>query len=58
MIGHYKTYTEDAPLMGKHVGVYWWSGDGAAKKRIRRGYRGVRVSDDQLTFDDELQQQQ
>lgn len=23
--GHFKTYTADAPLMGKHVGSYWWS---------------------------------
>lgn len=22
--GHFKTFTEDAPLMGKHVGTYWW----------------------------------
>ena len=23
--GHFKTYTEDAPLFGKHVGTWWWS---------------------------------
>jgi hypothetical protein len=23
--GHFKTYTEDNPLLGKHVGTYWWS---------------------------------
>ncbi len=22
--GHFKTYTADAPLFGKHVGTYWW----------------------------------
>ncbi len=22
--GHFKTFTADAPLMGKHVGTYWW----------------------------------
>lgn len=22
--GHFKTYTEDAPLMGRHVGTYYW----------------------------------
>lgn len=22
--GHFKTYTEDSPLMGKHVGTYYW----------------------------------
>jgi hypothetical protein len=32
--GHFKTYTEEAPLLGKHVGTWWWSwqvrGDEAA----------------------------
>lgn len=23
--GHFKTYTKDAPLMGRHVGTYWWN---------------------------------
>lgn len=23
--GHFKTYTEDAPLMGRHVGTYYWA---------------------------------
>lgn len=22
--GHFKTYTADAPLLGRHVGTYWW----------------------------------
>lgn len=22
--GHFKTYTADAPLMGRHVGTFWW----------------------------------
>ena len=22
--GHFKDYTEEAPLLGKHVGAYWW----------------------------------
>ncbi|WP_143711742.1 hypothetical protein [Paenarthrobacter aurescens] len=22
--GHFKTFSEDAPLLGKHVGTYWW----------------------------------
>lgn len=22
--GHFKTYTAEAPLLGKHVGTYWW----------------------------------
>ena len=23
--GHFKVFTEDAPLFGKHTGTYWWS---------------------------------
>lgn len=23
--GHFKTFTEEAPLFGKHVGTWWWS---------------------------------
>lgn len=23
--GHFKTFTADRPLLGKHVGTYWWS---------------------------------
>lgn len=23
--GHFKIFTEDAPLMGKHVGTFWWT---------------------------------
>jgi hypothetical protein len=23
--GHFKVFTEDAPLFGKHAGTYWWS---------------------------------
>jgi hypothetical protein len=23
--GHFKTFTREAPLLGKHVGTYWWS---------------------------------
>lgn len=22
--GHFKTFTDDAPLLGQHVGTYWW----------------------------------
>jgi hypothetical protein len=22
--GRFKTFTEDAPLLGNHVGTYWW----------------------------------
>lgn len=24
--GHFKTYTSEKPLFGKHVGIYWWEG--------------------------------
>jgi hypothetical protein len=24
--GHFKTFTAEAPLFGKHVGTYWWGG--------------------------------
>jgi hypothetical protein len=23
--GHFKTFTEDAPLLGRHTGTYWWA---------------------------------
>jgi hypothetical protein len=42
--GHFKTYTEDAPLLGKHVGRWWW-GDSvrgsAAKGVIQKEYRAI-----------------
>ena len=22
--GHFKTYTAEAPLLGRHTGTYWW----------------------------------
>lgn len=31
--GHFKTYTEDNPLFGKHVGTWWWS------PWIKEGYK-------------------
>lgn len=38
--GHYKTYTEERPLFGKHVGRYWWQpvtkGDLAHGKVVKR----------------------
>ncbi|MBG0738766.1 hypothetical protein IV500_04950 [Paeniglutamicibacter antarcticus] len=40
--GHFKTFTEEAPLLGRHVGTYWWSwqvrGDGL-KGRISKTYK-------------------
>jgi hypothetical protein len=29
--GHFKTFTEDAPLLGRAVGTYWWSPHTAGK---------------------------
>jgi hypothetical protein len=46
--GHFKTFTEDAPLLGKHVGTYWWGwqvrgqeGSGVIEKtyKIKAGHR-------------------
>jgi len=41
--GHFKTYTPDAPLMGKHVGTYWWGWQVRGNKD-----NGVVVSDYKL----------
>lgn len=49
--GHYKTYTADAPLMGKHVGTYWWGGVERAVTRKNTPRRRVAVSEFQLSFD-------
>jgi len=38
--GHFKTFTADAPLMGQHVGTYWWGWQVRGSKR-----NGVVVSD-------------
>lgn len=38
--GHFKTYTADAPLMGKHVGTYWWGWQVRGNKR-----NGIVISD-------------
>jgi hypothetical protein len=40
--GHFKTYTEDSPLFGKHTGTYWWAAQarGAADEGvIEKDYR-------------------
>lgn len=31
--GHFKTFTEERPLFGKHVGTWWWSPVFQSKKR-------------------------
>jgi hypothetical protein len=38
--GHFKTYTAEAPLLGKHVGTYWWGWNVRGSKQ-----RGEVVSD-------------
>jgi hypothetical protein len=39
--GHFKSYTEDAPLFGKHTGTYWWAdrvrGD-RSRGRVEKDY--------------------
>ena len=30
--GHFKTYTEESPLLGKHVGTYWWEAHARGSK--------------------------
>jgi hypothetical protein len=29
--GHFKTYTEEAPLFGRHTGTYWWESEARGK---------------------------
>ena len=38
--GHFKTYTADSPLMGRHVGTYWWAPQvrGTAKRIVLADY--------------------
>ena len=31
--GHFKTYTEDAPLMGRLTGTYWWGWQARGRKK-------------------------
>mgnify|MGYP006967759552 FL=1 len=32
--GHFKTFTPEAPLMGQHVGTYWWGWQVRGKKEL------------------------
>ncbi|NKU46751.1 hypothetical protein GS942_17055 [Rhodococcus hoagii] len=41
--GHFKTYSEDAPLLGKHVGTYWWGWQVRGNKK-----NGITVTDYKL----------
>ena len=39
--GHFKTFSEDAPLFGRHVGTYWWPAQvrgSAAEGRVEKDY--------------------
>ncbi|MDL9938723.1 hypothetical protein QSJ18_18405 [Gordonia sp. ABSL1-1] len=38
--GHFKTFTADAPLLGQHVGTYWWGWQVRGKQK-----NGVNVTD-------------
>lgn len=38
--GHFKTFTDEAPLLGKHTGTYWWGWQVRGSKK-----NGVVVSD-------------
>lgn len=38
--GHFKTYTADAPLLGKHTGKYWWGWQVRGSKK-----NGISVTD-------------
>lgn len=42
--GHFKTFTEDAPLMGMHIGTYWWGWQVRGSKS-----NGTVVSDYRMT---------
>jgi hypothetical protein len=40
--GHFKTFTEDAPLFGKRVGTYWWASQVRGKAEegvVEKDYR-------------------
>jgi len=40
--GHFKTFTEDAPLFGRHTGTYWWTPHVKGSKRsgaVMKDYR-------------------
>lgn len=41
-IGHFKTYTEQLPLMGKHVGTYYWKPEMRGDKKegeVKKDYK-------------------
>lgn len=42
--GHFKTFTEDKPLLGKHVGTYWWGWQVRGSKEIGETISDYRVN--------------
>ena len=46
--GHFKTYTEDAPLFGKYTGTYWWEAHARGAKssgEITKDYKVIYPDD-------------
>ena len=41
--GHFKTFTEDAPLLGRHVGTYWWAPQVRGSKHVGVVLKDYRV---------------
>jgi hypothetical protein len=40
--GHFKTFTEDKPLMGRHTGTYWWQPQARGSKdkgKVEKSYQ-------------------
>jgi len=59
--GHFKTFTDDAPLFGRHVGTYWWpsyargSADhGVVEKDYRVRLDGDRFGQTYMEADEEV----
>lgn len=50
--GHFKTFTDDAPLMGRFVGTYWWDA------QVRGRDKDHVVDKDYAITDDEIKAQQ
>lgn len=49
--GHFKTFTDDAPLFGKHTGTYWWHDTARGTPKRGRVTTDYRVSPDQVSAD-------
>ncbi|WP_225050582.1 hypothetical protein, partial [Enterococcus casseliflavus] len=42
--GHFKIFTEDKPLLGKHVGTYWWGWQVRGSKEVGEVVSDYKVS--------------